>query len=431
MKTRIAFLLLLGISILNMSTYAQILDVRRAVKNKIVNKVNNNIDQAIDKQLDKTEAAAIDSINKKNAADTGGKTDAGNTSGAAKEEASQNSGSAPAQTGQESIKTYSKYDFIPGEKVIFFDDFSSTEIGDFPSAWNTNGSGEVVTTSLFPGKWLQIKDQGFYIPETTGNFPDNFTVEFDCITATSEDKASIDMGFFIVSGNMKDPSEGGAIPGVAGNKITFGQGTAAFANYADGSYVLDGSRDINLEINTKYRFSFWVQKQRLRIYINETKVFDVPRGMPEGYKYNILRFELGGETSPFITNFRVAAGLPDMRNKLITEGKLVTYGIYFDVNSDKIKPESFGTLKGIAAVLTENPGVKVKIFGHTDSDGNDAANLDLSKRRAASVKNELSKSFAIDAARMETGGKGETEPVAPNDNLTNKALNRRVEFIKL
>jgi outer membrane protein OmpA-like peptidoglycan-associated protein len=167
------------------------------------------------------------------------------------------------------------------------------------------------------------------------------------------------------------------------------------------------------------------------MYVNETKVFDVPKGMPEGVKYNILRFEMGGEASPLISNFRVAAGLPDMRNKLLTEGKLVTYGIYFDSNSDKIKPESFGTLKGIAAVLTENPDVKVRIFGHTDSDGNDAANLDLSKRRAASVKIELSKNFAIDASRMETDGKGESEPVAPNDNLTSKALNRRVEFIKL
>jgi OmpA-OmpF porin, OOP family len=123
--------------------------------------------------------------------------------------------------------------------------------------------------------------------------------------------------------------------------------------------------------------------------------------------------------------------LPDMRNKLLTDGKLVTYGIYFDTNSDKVKPESYGTLKGIATVLNENPAVKVKIFGHTDSDGNDAANLDLSKRRANAVKVELSKNFAVDASRIETDGKGETAPVAANDNPTNKALNRRVEFIKL
>ena len=75
--------------------------------------------------------------------------------------------------------------------------------------------------------------------------------------------------------------------------------------------------------------------------------------------------------------------------------------------------------------------VKVKIFGHTDSDGDDAKNMDLSKRRAASVKAELVKTFGVKATQLETDGLGETKPVAPNDTPVNKALNRRVEFIKL
>jgi outer membrane protein OmpA-like peptidoglycan-associated protein len=145
----------------------------------------------------------------------------------------------------------------------------------------------------------------------------------------------------------------------------------------------------------------------------------------------MMRFELWAAGNPMITNFRIAAGLPDLRNKLLTEGKLVSYGIYFDVNKDVVKPESYGTLKGIADVLKENPAVRVKIVGHTDSDGADAANLDLSKRRGASVKAELVKNFGIDASRLESDGLGETKPVSPNDTPSNKAMNRRVEFIKL
>jgi outer membrane protein OmpA-like peptidoglycan-associated protein len=57
--------------------------------------------------------------------------------------------------------------------------------------------------------------------------------------------------------------------------------------------------------------------------------------------------------------------------------------------------------------------------------------MDLSKRRAASVKAELVKTFGVKASQMETDGLGETKPVAPNDTPVNKALNRRVEFIKL
>ena len=120
-----------------------------------------------------------------------------------------------------------------------------------------------------------------------------------------------------------------------------------------------------------------------------------------------------------------------MRNKLITEGKLVTRGILFNVSSDEIKPESYGTLKEIAQVLKDNPTLKVKIIGHTDSDGDEKSNLDLSKRRAASVKNSLSKDFGIDASQMETDGKGASQPVSQNTSSEGKANNRRVEFIKL
>lgn len=158
-------------------------------------------------------------------------------------------------------------------------------------------------------------------------------------------------------------------------------------------------------------------------------MFDLPRAFPlPSVKLDRIRFEEG---AAMVSNIRIAVGAPDTRNKLMTEGKLVTYGIYFDVNSDKVKPESYGTLKDIAAVLNEVPDVKVKIFGHTDADGEDAKNMDLSKRRAAAVKDELAKSFAVNADRLETDGLGETKPVAPNDSPVNKALNRRVEFVKL
>lgn len=161
-------------------------------------------------------------------------------------------------------------------------------------------------------------------------------------------------------------------------------------------------------------------------------MLDLPRGLNSGYTYKFFRLDSeSDEIIPMIANFRMAAGLPDMRSKLITEGKLVSYGILFDVNSDKLKPASAPTIKEIAAVLKENPAVRIKIVGHTDSDGEDALNLDLSKRRSVSVKNELINVYGIDAARIETDGKGESQPVAANDSGINKSRNRRVEFIKL
>jgi outer membrane protein OmpA-like peptidoglycan-associated protein len=174
----------------------------------------------------------------------------------------------------------------------------------------------------------------------------------------------------------------------------------------------------------------------MRVYLNEEKAFDLPRAFPANKSYSTVLFEIWGNMNNdidryLIGNIKFSTGVPDTRNKLITEGKFVTRGILFDVNSDKIKPESFGTLKDIAGVLTENPSVKVNIVGHTDSDGKDADNLTLSKRRAQSVKANLVKNFGIDASRLETDGKGASQPVDNNTTPEGKANNRRVEFIKL
>lgn len=168
------------------------------------------------------------------------------------------------------------------------------------------------------------------------------------------------------------------------------------------------------------------------MYVNEVKVFDIPKGVFTDFKYNRFRMETyNTRADVFVSNVRIAVGAPDTRNQLITEGKLVTRGILFDVNSDNIKPQSYACIKEIADVLKENLSVNVQIVGHTDSDGDEAKNLDLSKRRAASVKAFLTSEFKIDAERMKTDGKGEGQPIDNNSTAEGKAQNRRVEFIKM
>ncbi len=185
---------------------------------------------------------------------------------------------------------------------------------------------------------------------------------------------------------------------------------------------------------TSVRVSIWRQKTRVRVYMDDKKVWDLPRGISEGLKLESVYFRNDGNSNNddafYIGNIRLAVGNPDTRNKLITEGKFVTNGILFDVNSDKIKPESYGAIKDIANVLTENKEVNVQIIGHTDSDGDDNGNLTLSKKRAEAVKAALSKEFGIAASRMTTDGKGESAPVDSNNTALGKAKNRRVEFVK-
>jgi len=333
-----------------------------------------------------------------------------------------------------SLQSYSKFDFIPGAKVIFYDDFTETVVGDFPPAWNTNASGEVVTTNLYPGNWFKMNGSGCILIDEGIKLPENFTVEYDVIPFPEEEgNTSFEFGFYMYSAeDPKNMDEGGAVPGLKGGiKMSFGY-RSTYSAYNEEGYTISGEKEnASMEAGKKYKLSFWVQKTRLRVYLDHVKVFDLPKVFKPGFQINMMRFELWESGNPMVTNFRIAAGLPDTRNKLMTEGKLVTYGIYFDVNKDVVKPESYGTLKDIATVLNEVPEVKVRIVGHTDADGDDAKNMDLSKRRAASVKAELAKNFGVNADRLVTDGMGESQPVAPNNTSANKALNRRVEFIKL
>jgi OmpA-OmpF porin, OOP family len=337
-----------------------------------------------------------------------------------------------AQQDQQALQSYSKYDFIPGEKVIFFDDFSSENVGDFPVQWNTDGSGEIITTNLFPGKWLKITNtRSITCLADPLVLPENYTIEFDVVPQKDpSSNGNANYCFYLISTpKPKDLKYGLARPGGTGVKLEFAYNTYYSAYYSDGTPELSGRTTENKQVaDKKYRISIWVQKERIRIYQNEVKLFDLAKAMSKNFKYNMIRFSAG---VPMVSNVRIATGLPDMRSKLLTEGKLVSYGIYFDVNKDIVKPESYGTLKGIADVLNENPGLRIRIVGYTDSDGADAANLELSKRRGASVKNELVKNFGIDPARLESDGMGESQPVAPNDTPANKAMNRRVEFVKL
>ncbi|MCO5234573.1 MAG: OmpA family protein [Chitinophagales bacterium] len=359
--------------------------------------------------------------------------------------------SSTSTSASSNLKAYGKFDFIPGEKVIAEENFSQDAIGDFPSKWNTNGSGELVTIEGHEGKWLKFGPESIIYPEFVTNLPENFTVEFMLASTQPFSYYSTAFNFFFAP--LPNPiknyiqwkkygagrKNGVALalqPEAAGGN-TLGQkwintydetGAEIIKNQAD-------FPDFNHENKNIVKVSIWRQKQRLRVYVNETKIWDIPRAFSASDTYNFLGFRTDGYNNDndayFLSNLRVAVGAPDSRHKFLDLGKYSTTGIKFDVNSDKIKGESYGTLKDFATVMTENPDVKVRIVGHTDSDGDDASNMILSKKRAEAVKVALNNEFGIDNSRMETEGKGESLPAEPNTSAEGKANNRRVEFIKL
>lgn len=412
-------------------------DLKKKLEQQVNRRLNQKADQAIDKTLDTVEDSITAKPDKKDNTNNNASTNKG-TAGQPQGTGSQKAAESSPDQQLESLQAYSKYDFVPGEKVIFYDDFSQEAVGDFPALWNTNGSAEVITTNLFPGKWMKFIMRECVWTDELLKLPENYTIEYDVIPVGGlEGDGMSGWHMKLMQAKNAKAWDGGSAPGNGGFELkveytgrptyhTWLQGEECSAANLSGYVDNQAYRE---KMNQMYHIAIWVQKTRIRVYQDQNKIIDLPRAFPAGcVKPDRLRFEYG---AAMISNVRIAVGAPDVRNKLLTEGKLVSYGIYFDVNKDIVKPESYGTLKEIAAVLQENPDVRVKIVGHTDADGADASNMDLSKRRGASVKNELVKNFGIDASRLESDGMGESQPVAPNDTPANKALNRRVEFIKL
>lgn len=407
------------------------------IKNRAKAKAEQRIVNRADKEIDKT----LDDIEGKNqpAKETGNST------------ASNQKQNAPVQDATPTITAYSKYDFVPGEKIVYADDFSQDEIGELPLGWNTGGKAELVTLDAYPGRWLKLYQNAMYLTSNKDTFSRNFTVEFDMIlqlkqvSGYSYPQLSVGM----LASSTLEPNSNEILdrhkqfqaahvqirPSEGGNTNTYLETALDGKKY----FLSETQNTATLE---KYyhkitHIAMQVQGPRIRVWINGEKKFDLPMAMPTSYIFNQLFFQLhqsslkDDQIGIFIGNLKVATGKPDTRHKLVEEGKFSTTGILFNVNSAEIKPESGGVLKEIADVLKKFPEVRVMIVGHTDSDGQDAANLTLSQKRAAAVKESLVKEYGIEDGRIQTDGKGEKEPVGDNKTKEGKAQNRRVEFIKV
>jgi outer membrane protein OmpA-like peptidoglycan-associated protein len=123
-----------------------------------------------------------------------------------------------------------------------------------------------------------------------------------------------------------------------------------------------------------------------------------------------------------------AAGGSPMEQALAAKKPVDVYGIYFDFNSATIKPESEAVLRQIADIMRKNPDWRLSVSGHTDNIGGDPANVALSQRRAAAVKDALVTRYQITPDRLATSGYGASSPIESNATLEGRARNRRVEL---
>lgn len=397
------------------ATTAHAQGIFNKVKEKVNQRKDQKIDKAIDKGLDKADAAATIPAN------TSG-TDAQNQSNPAAGSATGAGSSAAAATDAKpaSFKTYANYDFVPGSTIIFEDNFSEDADGEFPTHWDLiNGQGVL---NKLQGEEAFFLTDGNYVRvaplmKKASYLPAEFTLEFD--TYLTEAAYGLRVHFLD-----------------AGKQDLFAFATnSGGVDYSSEDKSLSGSFSEETKYSnyfTKWHhYAFVFKNGQAKVYCDAARVLVVPNA-GAGAKPAMLQFAgIGNVEAPIIfKNVRIAeGGGMNTPGRKFTDSKIITHGINFDVNKAIIKPESMGTLNSIVKLMKDNPEVKFEVGGHTDSDGDDGANMKLSQARADAVRTQLI-SMGVDAARLSAKGYGESKPVADNSSFEGKANNRRVEFVK-
>src|SRR5687767_14368356 len=232
-------------------------------------------------------------------------------------------------------QSYAKYDFIPGEQIIYTNDFATDNMGELPSGWNSNGSAAVVTLDALTGNWVQLYQNAAYLTDNKASFTENYTIEFDLVLRRSNPKAAFPQLVWgiLSSGNLTSTHN----ELLKNYTNTFATEMKLQPYDNSGSYLhleTFGNRksycktDIQKpgtllqQYNKPIHVAMQVQKERLRIWFNEKKLYDLPKAITTGVSINQLYFNVkryGGpeqEVGYAISNIKIAKGLADTRHKL-------------------------------------------------------------------------------------------------------------------
>lgn len=323
---------------------------------------------------------------------------------------------------------WANYDFVSGDRVLFYHDFESSRTGNFPSRLEYL-AGNLDVVELDNNKVLRAGDgtsengpggSGCFtivLPET---LPERYTIEYRIRTSDPLSRATV---YLFSDGSDNTPD----------TRCNYPPKTHIFVNrHAAGLQFPDGAKSSanrGLPTNEWVDVRIAVDGPYWKMYLNEQRVANVPRyEFPRARKLhvfmNVYRY------SVFLDDLRIAEGGPrSLYDDLQAAGFVSTTAIRFDSGSATLKPESTGILSDVRDMLKEHADLQLTIEGHTDSQGADDANLQLSKRRASAVKEWLVAN-SVDAGRLEVAGRGESDPAADNGTAEGMAQNRRVVFRK-
>jgi OmpA-OmpF porin, OOP family len=307
------------------------------------------------------------------------------------------------------------FDFVPGERVLFSEDFGRDQVGDFPRRLEFE-RGNMEVAEWRGGRWLRGTSwpSAFMIrlPET---LPERFTLEMEVVPGQDGQYAKVSFA--------ERPAEFVTARYFA-RKVNGG------VSRVNGAVAVGNTQE-EVAAGTPFLLRIMADGRYVKVYVDGTRVANMPNA--DLGRANTIWIELpGSDAAPgFVRNIRVAAGGRKLYDALNETGRVATQGIYFDTGSDRIRPESAPTLQEIGSMLREHADLRLAIEGHTDSVGDATSNQQLSERRAAAVKAYLESEFQVAPARLEAKGMGATVPAASNDTPEGRQQNRRVELVRL
>ena len=316
--------------------------------------------------------------------------------------------------GQTPGKANPNYDFKPGERTIFAEDFSEDNVGDFPRNLEFR-QGSMAVVKMKGRRFLRINEGGSIfrvnLPET---LPKRYTITFDYYTEEWTDN------LYISPLNASGETVGSNYFKVGGGELGVGgRGEKAVRSTKSSRRASKKIVPIRIMVDGSYAKAF-MGKERFANIPNA----DLPRT-------KTLRFDISRlKKNAYIGDLRIAAGGRDLYTALQEEGRVAVQDIQFETGKATLKSSSDKTLKKVASLLTEHPDLNLIVEGHTDNQGDFKANMQLSRKRAKAVRTALVKDHGIKKGRLKTVGLGSTQPTASNDSETGRAKNRRVELVK-
>ena len=347
--------------------------------------------------------------------------------------------SAPAKPRKQIETAYAKSDFVPGDEIFFEDNFEHEKLGEFPLRWDLlYGYAETVT--IAGRKCIGFTDDGAGsvkpLMKEDDYLPDVFTLEFDLFVNDADELCDNEVGEHTFYVEFLAPNE----ESVGSIRFWFRSGDGGSVLYwvvrnPSGNEIQgekeihvgdDGSLKSLLKLGEWNHFSYSFNKRAFKGYINGTRVINIPSMK----KPTRLQFSNAGKYKyNSLSNVRLAQGAVPLYDRLMTDGKIVTYAITFELGKADLKPESMVEINRVAKLMQENPGLEFEVQGHCDASGSDKVNDPLSQQRAEAIVAALVDQ-GIASARLTAVGKGSHSPIADNKTDEGRAKNRRVEFVK-